>query len=86
MGKGSKKVFRPTTWANRKRGVQHFVPDSRWKHSEFIPQDRRDKTFIRDSRFGRDAPRFKPYVYPNSGRDAESIQDRTDGDSGEEGR
>ena len=86
MGKGSKKVFQPYTWANRKRELRHFVPDSRWKHSEFIPQDRGDKTFVRDSRFGRDASRFKPYVYPNNRRNACEVQDRTDGNVGEEGR
>ena len=86
MGKGGAEMLRDKGRQDRKRGVQHFVPDSRWKHSEFIPQDRRDKTFVRDSRFGRDAPRFKPHVYPNSRRNASEIQGRTDRDTREEGR
>ena len=53
------------------RRLQHFVPDRHREHSEFIPQDRGDKTFIRDSYFGRDASCFKPYVYSNNRRNAE---------------
>ena len=59
MGKGGAEMLRNKGRENRERGVQHFVPDSSGEHSEFIPQDRRDKTFVRDSNFGRDAPRFK---------------------------
>ena len=47
---------------------------------------RGDKTFIRDSYFGRNASCFKPDVYSNNRRNACEVQDRLDRDSGEKGR
>ena len=86
MGKRGTEMLRNKGRENRKRGVQHFVSNSSGKHSEFIPQDRRDKTFVRDSNPRRDASRFVPDVYPNSRRNAIEVQDRTDRNAREEGR
>ena len=86
MGKGGTKMLWDKSRENRERELRHFVPDSRWKHSEFIPSYRRDKTFVRDSRFGRDAPREFTDLYTYYRRNAEPIQDRTNRNVGEEGR